>query len=146
MKRLWGVGGLLLAMIPALVMACSVGGVRDPGNPGEGGVVHGKANVETVEVIFLESFPLQVHVLARGTLADGCTEVDAITTERDDNRFSVTITTVRPKGALCAQVEMPFEESVPLEVYGLPAGEYKVEVNGIETSFSFLQDNILPAE
>jgi len=37
----------------------------------------------------------------------------------------------------------PFEETIPLEVYGLPAGTYTVEVNGVQGTFDLEMDNIL---
>jgi len=37
----------------------------------------------------------------------------------------------------------PFEETIPLEVYGLPAGTYTVEVNGAQGTFDLEMDNIL---
>ncbi len=82
----------------------------------------------------------------RGTLADGCTRLGEIKTQKTGQRFEVEVPTLRSEGAYCVQVEIGFEETVPLDVYGLPAGEYKVVVNGVEASFIFQQDNILPAE
>jgi inhibitor of cysteine peptidase len=37
----------------------------------------------------------------------------------------------------------PFEEVIPLKVYGLPAGTYTVEVNGVQGTFGLEIDNIL---
>ena len=37
----------------------------------------------------------------------------------------------------------PFEEVIPLEVYGLPAETYTVEVNGVQGTFDLEIDNIL---
>ena len=87
----------------------------------EGGVITGEAMVESVEILLLESFPIQVHVVARGNLPDSCTKISEITKERDGDTFRVTITTSRPADALCAQVLVPFEEVIPLDVVGLPA-------------------------
>jgi len=36
----------------------------------------------------------------------------------------------------------PFEEIIPLEVYGLPAGTYTVDVNGVQATFDLEVDNI----
>jgi inhibitor of cysteine peptidase len=55
----------------------------------------------------------------------------------------VSITTFRSPGA-CIQIIAPFEETIPLEVYGLPAGTYTVNVNGVQGTFSLEVDNILP--
>jgi len=60
------------------------------------------------------------------------------------NHFEVLITTVREAEVMCAQVLEAFEQNIPLDVYGLPAGDYTVTVNGIEAEFTFVQDNSLP--
>ena len=39
--------------------------------------------VESIQIMTLESFPVQIHVVAEGYLPDGCTEIDEINTERE---------------------------------------------------------------
>ena len=101
------------------------------------------ATVEEIDIMILESFPVQVHLVASGYLPNPCTKIHQITKERDDNHFSVTITTYRSPG-VCIQIIAPFEEIIPLEVYGLPAETYTVEVNGVQGTFDLEIDNILP--
>jgi len=101
------------------------------------------ANVNDIEIMLLESFPVQVHVVARGEHPDSCTEVDKVTTRREGNTFFVTITTTRPADAMCAQVITPFEEIIPLDVVGLKAGVYVVDVNGVRDTFELQIDNTL---
>ena len=104
-----------------------------------------KAIVESIEVLMLESFPLQVHVNVKGQLPDGCTTVyDSWSGQTGDYTFEVHIQTARPQDAMCTQALVPFEENVALDVYGLPAGTYTVVVYDQEASFTFQQDNILP--
>ena len=105
------------------------------------GVVQGLATVERVDILIMESFPVQVRVQAQGFLADGCTTIDTITTEREENTFHVRITTVRPVGQACTEALVPFEESIALDVLGLPAGEYTVDVNGTTETFRLDVDN-----
>ncbi|MEA1864193.1 MAG: hypothetical protein U9N46_03180 [Euryarchaeota archaeon] len=92
--------------------------------------------------MLLESFPVQVNVVARGEYPDSCTEVDEITTRREGDTFFVTITAFRPADAMCAQVITPFEEVIALDVVGLKAGVYTVEVNGIRDTFELQMGNI----
>ncbi|MFN2148823.1 MAG: hypothetical protein ACK2T2_10560, partial [Anaerolineales bacterium] len=110
----------------------------------EGEVLYGKATVEEVSVVFLESFPLQVQVVAKGYLADSCTSIDEVIVKQVDDTFTAEITTRRPAQEMCAQIVQPFEKNIPLDVYGLPAGDYTVDVNGVTAQFTFNQDNILP--
>lgn len=104
---------------------------------------YGTATVENIQIMTLESFPVQIHVLAEGYLPDGCTEVYTVTTEREGNTFNVNISTKRPKDAICTQEIVPFNETISLEVHGLKAGNYTVNVNGVTGSFEIAVDNTL---
>jgi len=91
--------------------------------------------------VILESFPVQVQVIASGNLPDPCTEIYEINQEREGNTFFVSIKTYRPPGS-CIQVLAPFEVKIPLNVYGLTAGTYTVDVNGVQAIFDLEVDNI----
>jgi len=110
--------------------------------PSDDGVVEGLAPVENIDILILESFPVQINVVARGNLPDGCTTIDEVIQERDGNTFRVTITTVRPVGMECTEALVPFEKVIALDVYGLPAGVYTVDVNGVSGTFELTVDNI----
>ncbi|MCK4309043.1 MAG: hypothetical protein KAW42_03595 [Candidatus Atribacteria bacterium] len=105
----------------------------------------GLALVDEIDILILESFPVQINVIARGNLPDPCTEISEVLQEREGDTFFITIKTYRPPG-LCIQVLAPFKEIIPLEVYGLPAGTYSVDVNGIQDTFDLEVDNILLKE
>jgi len=100
------------------------------------------ANVNDIEILLLESFPVQIHAVARGEHPDSCTKVDKVATRREGDTFFVTITTSRPADAMCAQVMTPFEEVVALDAVGLKAGVYTVDVNGVRDTFELQTDNI----
>lgn len=102
----------------------------------------GVAPVDSIEIVILESFPVQVMIIARGDLPDSCTEIGNITQRREGNTFLVTIETLRDQDLICAQVTVPFQESVSLDVEGLPAGTYVVDVNGVRDSFVLAIDNV----
>ena len=130
---------LLIILAMVLLAGCALGAPKDSGE-----FIRGEAVVEDVEILFLESFPLGVHAVASGYLPDPCTEIDEISVERKRNHFEVLITTLREAEVMCAQVLEAFEQNIPLDVYGLPAGDYTVTVNGVDAEFTFLQDNSLP--
>ena len=117
-----------------------------PTEPEDDGVVEGVANVGSIEILILESFPVQIHVVARGSLPDGCTTLDEVTVGRTGNTFQVTITTIRPVGIACTEAEVPFERVISLDVYGLPAGTYTVAVNGVSGTFELAVDNVPAVE
>ena len=99
--------------------------------------------VDSVDALILESWPLQVNAVVTGNLPDGCTTIHRTESRREDNRFYLKIFTIREKEAFCTQALVPFEEVIPLDVYGLPAGTYTIEAYGLTTDFSFDNDNIV---
>lgn len=102
-----------------------------------------RAIVETADPMFLESFPLQVRVQIIGSLPDGCTTIYRTESTRSGDRFDVRIFTLRERDAFCTQALVPFESSTALEVYGLSAGTYQINVYDVTTEFTFTQDNII---
>jgi inhibitor of cysteine peptidase len=100
------------------------------------------AVVESLSLVVMESYPVQVRVSLVGYLPDACTEIHEITAEREDDTFFLDVVTRRPTGdVLCAMVITPFEEDIDLEVRGLPAGDYDVVYNDLSESFSLDTDN-----
>jgi hypothetical protein len=111
------------------------------------GVIPGEAVVGSIDILILESFPVQVHVVARGGFSVGnCIAIDQVTRERDGNTFQVTITTIQYADVVCTDEVVPWEEVIPLDVYGLPAGIYTVTVNGVGGTFELQVDNVLLEE
>jgi inhibitor of cysteine peptidase len=101
-----------------------------------------QAYIDQIQVLLLESFPLQVNVIVVGNLPDGCTSIvgtQAIKTE--ENVFEIHVYTERMIDALCTMALVPFEENVKLDVYGLDAGTYLVKAYDLSESFTFDMDN-----
>jgi len=109
----------------------------------EDGFTYGIAPVGSVDIITLKSFPAKINAVIHGYFPDGCTEIDKVAQKRDGNGFMIEITTKRPTGPYCTQSIVPFEKSVALDVYGLPAGNYTVNVNGAKAAFEMAVDNII---
>jgi inhibitor of cysteine peptidase len=107
-------------------------------------VTRGLAPVESVEIVILESFPVQVRAMVSGNLPDGCTDIDQISQQRQEDRFLISITTVRPAGMMCTEALVPYEETINLDVEGLLAGTYVVDVNGTTAEFELAVDNKRP--
>ncbi len=155
MSDVGGHGWLVAAvtMLTVSIVGCSANGRPLPASTmlaptdtpaatmGDKTATSGEAQVDSIEILVLESFPVQIHVVARGNLPDGCTKIDEIVRRRSGNDFLITITTVRPADAICAQALVPFEEIVSLDVYGLKAGTYTVDVNGVTDVFALDIDN-----
>jgi len=138
---------LALALALALVLlAVGCAPTQEPGaTPTLGGdVIKGLAPVDSIELLILESFPVQVHVRVVGNLRDGCTKIDETSQERQGNTFTVTVTSARPKDAACTEALVPFDQTIALDVSGLKAGTYTVTVNGVSGAFTLDVDNVAP--
>jgi uncharacterized protein YkwD len=92
--------------------------------------------VKSIQVLQDTQNPSGINVLARGQLPDTCSQIDQVTTKRDNNTFLVTITTSRSDLSNCQQSPVDFEKLIPLDVSGLPAGSYNVIVNGLSEQFN----------
>lgn len=162
MKRWLFVALMVFTLIAAVGCAVGAGsGTPEPDRPvssdepqpqpqrdEDEGVVYqyGVAAVDEIDIRLVESFPVQVNVAARGNLPDGCTEIDEAQVRREGNLFRVTLTTRRPADQMCTEALVPYEYVFPLDVEGLRAGEYTVDVNGVVGTFTLEIDNVLPEE
>ena len=109
-----------------------------------GDLTAGTLYIDGIDVLMLESFPVQITVVVRGNLADGCTQIGQITQMRDKDVFRIIITAVRPRDAMCTEALVPFQQSISLDVIGLPKGKYIIDINGSTAEFELQADNILP--
>ncbi|MEM7119399.1 MAG: DUF6438 domain-containing protein, partial [Chloroflexota bacterium] len=107
-----------------------------PTNPTGGTDVY----VNGVEVSIMESFPVQVAITVRGDLADGCVVLDDISFERIGDTFMLR-THAHREGDICTSALVPFEEVVDLDVVGLAAGTYQVDLDEHSTEFTLDMDN-----
>lgn len=135
----------------ALLAACTPGAEETVATPtaeatpapGSNEPTRGQAVVNSIDVLILESFPVQVNVVARGDLPDSCTRIDEVISQQSENTFRVALTTLRQPDLACTQALTPFEETISLNVDGLPAGTYNVSVNGVTDSFTLAVDNVV---
>ncbi len=95
----------------------------------------GTAYIDSLEVRILESYPVQVHAVIRGKLADACSRIDEVRQSRQNSTFHLNLVVSRPPDQMCAQVLTPFEQVVPLDVRGLAPGNYEVRVQTVATAF-----------
>ena len=98
--------------------------------------------VDDFQILIMESFPVKVRVNVVGNLPDGCTSIAGSKAEMiDESTFELSIYTERPEDMMCTMALVPFEESISLEVEGLPAGIYTVKGFGLEDTFTLDVDN-----
>ena len=111
--------------------------------PTSGAVITGTAQIDTIDLLILESFPVRINAHVVGWLGDGCTTLGQITQTREENTFKISITTTRPADAICTMQLVGFEETIALDVAGLPKGTYTVDINGVTETFTLDVDNVL---
>jgi hypothetical protein len=128
-NKIWMFVFFLMAGL--LLSACQ------PIAPVEDGFTYGEETiVESVEVVLLESFPVQARVIIKGNLPDGCTALDGINVERQGQNFDLTLVTRRQTGDIaCTEALVPFEEVVELDSENLEAGIYSVIAQNQEATF-----------
>jgi hypothetical protein len=106
------------------------------------GTVANPASVEAIEIQTLEIFPVEVNVIAKGALPDSCTSVEPPEQRLEGSTIYLGITAVQSTDVACPEGTVPFEVTFPLEVLGLPAGLYVVDVNGLQGTFTLRVDNV----
>jgi inhibitor of cysteine peptidase len=127
-------------MIATLALVIALGGAlttdtsdqndqADPSNEYEVSEV----NVETVDVLLAESYPVQVFVEVTGYLPDPCWEAQEPVTEQNGNRVDIEILAERKVDEVCPQVIEEYRTTIELGT--LEPGEWVVSVNGVEQEF-----------
>lgn len=125
---------ILLALVLATVVVVAAG--CKPSGDGEKIEIR-LASIHEVEVNIAESFPEQIFVYIKGGLADGCTTFNELKTERSGTTIDITVTTERPRDAVCIQVYSFFEQNVALGSQFTSGQTYTVNVNDVTRSFEY---------
>jgi inhibitor of cysteine peptidase len=101
----------------------------------------GRVAIDSIEVQLLGTFPMHATVIARGHLPNDCTELKPINPYFDVSTFKVSIFMARVMSNTCRNTLRPFESVIPLNIKGLRAGVYTVNVNGVIGNFRLSADN-----
>lgn len=139
---MWILLGLAVVVVAVIILT------KNKDKSGDENMVIGTADVDSVDILKLESFPVQISVVAKGNLPDGCTTLgDAKETFDGKSDFSIRLETKRPIDGACTQALVPFEKSINLAgANGLTKGTYTVDVNGVKKSFTLDMDNFISEE
>jgi inhibitor of cysteine peptidase len=84
--------------------------------------------ITAVDIIVLESFPMQVQLHISGEHADGCDLPVTVEQRREGNTVTVTVYRELPIDLLCPMILLPYEYTIPLEGSFEP-GDYVFRVN-----------------
>lgn len=123
----------LLIALALVAAACGDAESADTTAGTTGGDSRSPAFVDSVEFLFLESYPVQVRATVTGNLPTPCHELGY---ELDDSDHDVPVltvySTVEPD-VVCAEVLEPFEVTVDVGSY--ETGVYELVVNGSRHPF-----------
>ena len=118
----WRVG--LLIILSLVVASC--GGILSFNTAtGE------KVEVNNVKILTVGSNPSKYFADVSGLLTDGCSRIGENVQEVSNSTIEVTLYSTRSDGECSFLNPTPFKEKVSLDVRGVPAGTYNVEVNGV---------------
>ena len=92
-------------------------------------------HVDRVEVSLIETIPRQAAARVSGVLGNSCASFHSVRQERVGNVAMVTIYRQRPFLAVCAELALPYEDTIRLDGV-FPAGSYVARVNGVDRAFS----------
>ena len=138
MARSWRIAA---AVVGTLGLALSGGcGARRS----EPQYLYGVPNVEAIEVTIGGGSTVRVNAVVRGTVRDLCTRINSVRQSLDGSDFSLTLTTRRALADVCADVETPFEATIPLVVRGLEPGSYTVTAGDVSTPFEYERGGMAP--
>jgi hypothetical protein len=97
--------------------------------PGDDQLARGSAFINSADLLLMESFPIQVTMILRGSLPTPCHNLRAVITPPDaNNNINIVTYSVADPNAICAQVLQSFEASISLGSF--PPAHYTVSVNG----------------
>ncbi len=136
---------ILLSLTIGLLLTLAACNAAPQGSVDEQGNLVQQAQVDSATVVISgEAPPYDISVEIRGTLPDACTQPGKAVVSRQNNRFQVALSTLRPAKERCSKKSQPFVKTLPLNGLGLVKGDYIVDVNGIESGFTLAQDNAPP--
>jgi uncharacterized protein YkwD len=102
------------------------------------------APVSAVEVLTADGRPAQIRILVRGTLPDGCADLTEPQINRQGYRFNIDLAVISQNGQGCAGQPKDYEKIIPLDLSGLPAGDYTISVNASTATYAFAGESLEP--
>jgi len=90
--------------------------------------------IDQVDVLVMESFPVQVSAHITGVVGDGCSELHAVEQQRSGNVITITVTRRRRPADVCTMIAQLYDETLRLEG-SFPAGDYTLKVNDVVKTF-----------
>lgn len=102
--------------------------VRPPDPPLGEGTFHSPTNITNVDVIVMESFPMQVSLHITGEQPDGCDFPVIVEQVRAGNTVTVSVYREVPLTVMCPMMLVPYDDTIRLDGTFEP-GDYVFQVN-----------------
>ena len=97
--------------------------------PGDDQLLRGEIYLDSVDLLTMESYPLQFALILKGNLPTPCHEIRVVVSESDaENKINLEVYSLADPDAICVQMLQPFEQNIPLGSF--PSGHYTVWING----------------
>ena len=97
--------------------------------PGDSKLKRGNVFLDSVDILTMETYPLQFELLIGGHLPTPCHELRVkIKPPDDENNVHVEVYSVSNPEMICVQVLRSFTETISLGSY--PSGSYMIWING----------------
>ena len=90
-----------------------------------------EVEVNNVKILTVGSNPANYFAEVSGMLPDGCSQIGENVQEVNNSTIEVTLYSIQLDDDCSFLNPTPFREKVSLDVRGIPAGTYFVEVNGV---------------
>ena len=125
---------IVMMMVAAvfLVTGCATDGAQESSAKDSGTL----AMVDQVDVELIQD---HYYAVVKGFYPDPCTSISDITQVVNEEAIVISLFTDRPQDLMCAQMLSEYQVSLLLETGGLLPGDYIVEVNDRQASFSLDQ-------
>ena len=103
--------------------------------PVQPGAVRAPVYVDSVELVLLESYPVQVHASVKGNLPTPCHRLAWDLSDPDPSgRIVLELYSTVDADAVCVEVLEPFEQSI--DIGSFTGGSYVLVVDGVEYPFT----------
>lgn len=126
---------ILIRLLTTLLMGMGLFGVGTavPPRPVEppmpdGETFRSPTHITSVDVIVMESFPMQVRLHIRGEHPDGCDFPAIVEQRREGNTVFVEVYREVPLAVMCPMILRPYEDTIALDGNFEP-GNYVFQVN-----------------
>lgn len=121
---------MILLLVSSLILAACGGSESQENSPNT------SATPAMVAGVSVDVKNNHYYATVNGNYPDSCTRISDVQQEIDGDTIRFILTTGKPADLMCAQMITPFAVDLLIETGGLMPGEYRIDVNGVTTTFT----------